>query len=353
MKYFLLALVSSLFLSSCHKGIKNNSEIVRMGTRPSAIDTLKAPRSIELFLHERDTNYKRFQLRRLTQFSNARLIEDPELIKKYALKNKLNKTVFKADYDNNGYTDMLLIGEIPWPRNRPTGHIPSNLLILNYSNNTIKIIPVSFGNDSPYLIPRQIVRDGIPLINTDAFEYIYGNHEPTENFTTRILTVRDTTLIEYNANPTNYNIDKIQFATSPCYGTCSIFEIHINKEREAIFIADAYNFSHKPYAPEEKKVFKATLNTETYNKLTDLINYLDFPKLRDNYAVGWTDSPTSKLIITYNNGNVKKIEDYGLQGTFGLIKLYKYFEELRFNQKWTETTEPKAIRINTWMKGQK
>lgn len=352
MKYFLLALVSLLFLS-CQKEIKNNSEIVRMGTKPSVIDTLKDLRSIELFLYKIDTNYYSFQLRPLTKYYNEHNEKDAALVKQYAIKNKSNKIVFKADYDNNGYTDMLLIGAMLWPRDQSPGGEPLNLLLLNYGNHTTKTIPIALGYFSPYLIPKRTIKDGIPLIETKSFEYIHGGMQPKKKLTSRLLTIKDTALIEYNPKPTNYNIEKIQFATSPCFGTCPIFEIHINKNREAIFLADAYNFSHEYDGPKEEKAFKTTLNTEKYNKLTDLINYLDFPKLQNRYSLMMTDIPSSTLIITYNNGKIKKIEDDGLQGTFGLIKLYKYFEELRFNQKWTETTEPESIRINTWMKGLK
>lgn len=353
MKYLLLAL-TLLLLLSCKKETKNTPEVVPMGSIPSIIDTLKDPRSIELFLYERDTNYYSFQLRPLTQYINEYNPRVSEIVKQYATKNKLIKTVYKADYDNNGYTDMLLIGAMLWPRDQPPGREPKNLLVLNYGGNTIKTIPVSFGNSSRYLVPEQVVKNGTPLIKAETpYKYKNGHPYATEKTTPTLLTVKDTALVEYNSNPTNYDIKKIQFASSPCYGTCSIFEIHINKNREAVFLADAYNFTHSYDGPKEEKSFKTTIETETYNKLTDLLNYLDFPKLQDRYSLMTTDIPSSTLIITYNNGKIKKIEDDGLQGTFGLIKLYTYFEELRFNQKWTETTEPEGIRINTWMKGQK
>lgn len=47
-----------------------------------------------------------------------------------------------------------------------------------------------------------------------------------------------------------------------------------------------------------------------------------------------TDDQTSSLKITFNNGNIKTISDYGMIGTYGLKILYGKLAELRFNQKW-------------------
>lgn len=47
-----------------------------------------------------------------------------------------------------------------------------------------------------------------------------------------------------------------------------------------------------------------------------------------------TDDQTGDLKITFNNGKVKTISDYGMIGTNGLKILYEKLAELRFNQKW-------------------
>ncbi len=57
---------------------------------------------------------------------------------------------------------------------------------------------------------------------------------------------------------------------------------------------------------------------------------------KDKYAVNWTDDQASILEITFDNGKVKKIYDYGLIGTFGLDRVYQLLFKLRENQKWTK-----------------
>ena len=85
---------------------------------------------------------------------------------------------------------------------------------------------------------------------------------------------------------------------------------------------------------EVESFIKSIDKEKDYSKIVELLNYIDFPNLKDNYAVNLTDDQTCTLTIIYNNGKVKKIEDYGLIGTFGLDRFYSLMFELRFNQEW-------------------
>lgn len=340
-----------LLMFSCREEttiVNEVSEPVRMGIYKSVIDTLLNPRSVELFLCECDTNYYAFQLRAISDFKKGMYPDNEKVIKIYAAKYHFDKLFYKADLDNNGYTDMLLIGAIESGGSR--GQDPINLLVLNYGAHPVKVIPLTNGLFTPYLMPKLVVKGGVPLVETSSYEGVFENNMMVKRFISKTLTIRDSALIEYNPAPKNYHIEKIQFATSPCFGTCPLFEIHIDRDRNAIFLADEYNFSHDHDAKPEDKAFEAKIDTTTYNNICNMLYYLDFPSLEDNYSVDYTDAPSVQVIVTYNGGKQKKIEDYGLNGSFGLKQLYKGVKELRFNQKWRETAEPAGIRINTWYK---
>ncbi|WP_419487875.1 hypothetical protein [Chryseobacterium bernardetii] len=81
-------------------------------------------------------------------------------------------------------------------------------------------------------------------------------------------------------------------------------------------------------------MFKSKIKISDFNTIEELLNYINFSKLKDFYSVSSTDNPTSELTITYGNGKTKKIQDYGLAGTYGLKKLYDLLFDLRFNQDW-------------------
>ena len=124
----------------------------------------------------------------------------------------------------------------------------------------------------------------------------------------------------------NYRIEKIDYSTTGCYGTCPIFEMSIDSNRTASYVATRFN--------KKQGKFKATLDSFNYGQLINLLNYIDFEKLNSNYSVGWTDDQRCYLKITYDNGKTKTINDYGLIGTFGLSRVYQLLFNLRENQSW-------------------
>jgi hypothetical protein len=80
--------------------------------------------------------------------------------------------------------------------------------------------------------------------------------------------------------------------------------------------------------------FSTQINEKEFTEIIDLLNYIAFPNLKNEYAVSWTDDQSCTLKITYDNGATKKIDDYGMIGTYGLNRVYEMLYELRFNQKW-------------------
>jgi hypothetical protein len=150
------------------------------------------------------------------------------------------------------------------------------------------------------------------------------------------LTFKFGNFIEYNENPKINKISKIEFATSGCFGTCPVYKLTLNRDSLSIFNAQYYNFNKNrevTYGKEEG-VFTTTINKIEFDKLEEILNYCDFDNLYKEYSVMHTDDQTGDLKITYNNGKVKTISDYGMIGTYGLKTLYKKLAELRFNQKW-------------------
>ncbi len=139
--------------------------------------------------------------------------------------------------------------------------------------------------------------------------------------------------IELNKKQKMYNIEKIEYQTTRCFGTCPQFNIVIDKSKNATFDAQHYNIKDKS-GKEIKGKYKATIKDKDFDEIVNLLNDIDFPNLKDNYTIGRKDYQASFLTIIYDNGKVKKIRDYGLSGTTGLKNLYTLMFELRFNQDW-------------------
>lgn len=131
--------------------------------------------------------------------------------------------------------------------------------------------------------------------------------------------------IEYNSSPKQIDFKQLKVMTSPCFRTCPIFELTINNRRQALLNAKEYNAI--------TGIYKSIIDEKTFDDLLVLLAYLNIESLKNNYAVGWTDSPSIDLEIDFN-GSTKKIHDYGLEGSFGLKKLYNILYKLKEKQDW-------------------
>ena len=83
-----------------------------------------------------------------------------------------------------------------------------------------------------------------------------------------------------------------------------------------------------------KAIILAIIKENDLDNLKDLLCYTDFPNLKNDYSLVSFHHPRGTLKITYDNGKVKTINDYGLVGTYGLKRVYNMIFNLRFNQNW-------------------
>jgi len=230
----------------------------------------------------------------------------------------------KADFNNDGRTDIIIT--VYW-------YNFDVFAVIDKGNNTFELLQLSkdvFQN-CELAKPFKIGKQQLLVFYRKKREYVKNNKNL---FETKEIGQIDTLIykfgnfVELNKNPSHYKIDSIQFRTSGCLGTCPIYKIEIDKNRNAQYTAIVYN-------PKQGK-FESVLTKESYNKVIQLINYLSIDGLKDDYQVTWTDDQTAWLRIKFSDGTVKEIRDYGLIGTFGLSSLYQLFSELRENQDWKQ-----------------
>lgn len=253
-----------------------------------------------------------------------------EILFKDATCDELVKSVkavpwVKADFDNNGLTDLLVYG--------------------NYYGHAVWVV-MDMGRifTIKYLTRKVFQNCIVPTISSIAGREIVLNNfflsqkitdfpdtksflDAKPIFVEQKLIYEYGDFVEYNQTPSNHVIEKIEYQTSGCFGSCPIFNIVINSDRKAIFKPIRYN-------TKDGGEHKARIKEKDFSELTGLLNYIDFPSLKDNYSVRWTDDQSCRLTITYDGGKVKKIRDYGLIGTFGLNRVYMMLFDFRKNQIW-------------------
>lgn len=271
---------------------------------------------INSFLDER---YKVFKLKPIGEFSTKYDVNNS--CKRISDSLNITKTMYKCDFDNNGFTDMMVMGDF----------FGFNIfVVMNFGNDSLQLNRLTRRSSQNCVFPK--------IINDSKIDFYYVTEPDRMSKEKPILTKKTLVykfgdFVEYNKNPGNYDIEKIEYQTSMCFGTCPKFHLDIADNRKAIFNAENYNRETRE-SKEIQGKFETTINVKEYHQLVDLLNYINFPNLKDNYAVSWTDDQSCTLRITYNNGKTKEIKDYGLIGTYGLDRLYQLLFELRFNQDW-------------------
>lgn len=324
-KLFLIVLV----FASC----KKQTEFIKTQTIQSEVDNLKTKLEIEKFIQKIDTNYKKYELKNLQDFNRS---HDGDSINKI-LANKLNVKTFytKADFDNNGYTDLLAIGDNHTCYGEGEKSCSfSPIVVMNFGQNKTKIfnIDLEWGKS---IVPKVEYIDSQPFLVVYKKKLVDWQKKSYSELRT-VLTFKFGNFIEYNENPKKNKITKIEFSTSGCFGTCPVYKLTLNRDSLSVFNARYYNFTENEnitYGKEEG-TFSTKISKTEFDKLEEYLNYCDFENLNKEYYVMHTDDETGNLKITFNNGKVKTISDYGMVGTYSLKNLYEKLAKLRFSEKW-------------------
>ena len=285
----------------------------------SKIDSLFTEQDVEKFLVATDPLLKNFTVMKPGDYRNS----ESSFCKKTADSLGIRKSFYKADFDGNGYTDLLVSGK------------DSNfnvIVIMNHSNNSFstEYLYGEFSGDCSF--PKVDTIEDTPVIDY-YFEKQLLNSD-TVYYTKLVKTVlayHSYSFVEYHKNAKSHVISKIEYQTLPCFGTCPIFNLVIENGKGFL---NAQNFNTKGELAVSRGKYKSTIKSAQYEEITELLNYIDFPNLEGDYGVNASDMPGCVLRITYDNGKTKLIGDYGKQGTYGLRRVYSLLAELRFNQIW-------------------
>jgi hypothetical protein len=304
-----------LLISTQQTCFAQTNNIIKFEKHLNYIDSIQNEKQIEDLLIKIDPNYLNFKV-------NSKMKFEDEICQKTSDSLKI-KPWIKSDFDNNGFSDILVVGKYP-------GH--SILCILDKGNRKYQIKRITRNSFQHCTFP--VVAENKTNSEINYFykeEDIYENWGEKHKLTIKTLLYKFGDFIEKNENINKHDIEKIEYSTSSCFGTCPVFTLEINSKKLATLNAKNYN------KIDNKNVngkFESKIDDVKYNEIIDLLNYLNFEKLKNNYSVNWTDDQTCALKITYDDGQIKTINDYGLIGTFGLNRVYKLITELRENQKW-------------------
>lgn len=145
-----------------------------------------------------------------------------------------------------------------------------------------------------------------------------------------------------NAQSSQPKYAAIRYTSTSYLDFDPVFTMTLNPDRTAVLEAEHYNFpklnSENKRSQKREGTFETTIKKEDYNKLVYLLNGIDFKNLPpyrsgNNMVNGRS---TAILKLQRIDGTSEKIEDYGKNKTEKLAEVYKFIENLRYNQQWTK-----------------
>jgi len=274
----------------------------------SSIDSLQTPVQVLAFIRSIHTYNNR----------NITISRHKPLSKDFLSEKKIQDfgalPYEKADFDGNGYTDLLFNGY-----QYLDGHsFPLSFIVLSYGKN--KFWMVGRYHNASFFLAKTILVGGQPGLRT-------LNHTGSDT----LVWFQDG-FIE-NVRPQKHAIGEIRYeflngglsGDSPLKMTIYGDTVKLIKEEPDI-------------SPEDRidsgGFFIARLDTASHRRLYTLLEHLDFPHLKEHYVLGGFDLSEASLEITYDNGKKKTISDYGMEGTWGLRALYALLWHFRATLVW-------------------
>ncbi|MEQ8573985.1 MAG: DUF6438 domain-containing protein, partial [Fulvivirga sp.] len=206
---------------------------------------------------------------------------------------------FKGDFNHDGINDIFVYGIGESKARKQNLTYPELFFIIGGKKLNIVDIPIwYFKNIFNY-----------SLINLKMIEYENRNYisldyrkfhgkELIEANTDTIFIQYDE-LMKFSKNPSYNEISSIDFKTTTCYGSCPVFELHINSKRNAIY--NGIKYVNK--IGEQRMIADQT----DWNYIESILKNMRVQELDSSYWVNWTDSQTGYLIVNFEDGSKKRI----------------------------------------------
>ena len=288
---------------------------------------LTTEKEVQLFMDSLfDENEPKFKVGSIHK-ATGRYARDTALIE-LADSLGLKDSFYKADFDENGIMDIVVSGNYYEDFRY--------FAIMFQKNNQCRLFWLSRRMFNERTLFRVIHLKRKPALEYHHFPYLVKKGQKPA-FIKKTLVFYAGDFVEYNSNVKKHKIEKVEYNTGYCFGTCPVFELTIDSKRNAQLNARSHNKSKN--TKSLRGHFITRVNKSDYKILSNLLNYIDIENLKDKYSVPWTDDQSCTLTITYDGGKVKKIEDYGLVGTYGLDNVYRMLFEMRFTQDWKQFGE--------------
>ena len=293
------------------------------------IDSLRTDRAVLSFVRSLDKYYKNLYI---VPPKPVLGLEDYE-----ARYREFGSEVYeKADFDGNGLTDLLFNGYLT---NNEENHDCRRVsfVVLSFGNDSFRVKDIKLGSFTQFFAARKIILGGqncIATLNSD-WGYKDKNVKNIHNRLDTLAYVLDE-FIE-RTKPNMDTIKKIEYCVGGGLGFFQGLKLSIT---DTISIMGCErSLPDMVSVIDSGGVFRMRTDYVANSRIWGLLRHIDISHLANHYEVPWTDALEGSLTITYNNGTVKQIDDYGLIGTYGLAALQRTLIGVRNLKHWKKIKE--------------
>ncbi|RKR09937.1 hypothetical protein C8C83_1598 [Flavobacterium sp. 90] len=259
-------------------------------------------------------NFGELQIKPTESITNA--LNNCDLYKSWNIQNWQ-----KIDLNNDGKTDLLFTGY--WYSTYSQYAIveveSGKYNLFNLSENleyACKILKPIVVNHKNELLVNNYKTDDESISKRETIHYL------------DTLTYKFNAFIEINKKVVNYDIESIKFILD------NNFEIEVYNNQNAHYnCLNTFNVSNLKgnfYKGESRK----KIDVSYFNELGKMLEYINVKDLPNEYTLDGYDFPTVWLEIKFKDGSIKKIKDYGYQGTYGLNAIYDKIKKMALEIDW-------------------
>ncbi|RZJ52353.1 MAG: hypothetical protein EOO44_12055 [Flavobacterium sp.] len=317
----LILYIGIISLVSCVGGKKkdlNANEPLPISVTNS-IDNLKTTKDVIQFAKSVDPDFTKINPEEL-QIKETQLIFDEiqncDMYKKWNIQNWQ-----KIDLNNDGRSDLLFTACV--------NSIYYQYAIINKESEDYEVFKLT--SDLDYYC--KIVKPVIVNNKNQLLVYSYKTDIETVKKGLNIqftdtLTYKFDSFIEHSNRKVSYEIQSVKYIWD------HNFEISIDYNQNAYYkCLNSLNVSNLD-GNFYKGISEKKIDPSYFNDIEKLLEYMHVKDLANEYAVEPYDSSTVWVEIKFKDGSVKKIKDYGSQGSYGLNAFYNKMTKLAQQIKW-------------------
>ena len=129
----------------------------------------------------------------------------------------------------------------------------------------------------------------------------------------------------FSSKQNSIQIQKIEFASKGCFGTCPVWSMIIENDKTSLLIAQKYN--------KESGSFKTTIDSESFNDIIQKIEKLQSIAPKAYYNSDRTCGIIHELKV-YTDKGILQTKSMRLSGPKELQELFNALIEFREKAKW-------------------